>query len=244
MSTPALTLPSFRGPFAAAFALALASVSSAEVLYTENFDNPAKADRSFNGIKWEVANAASVDQPLNVPPPDIVNRYGVLNGNPGTGAGKPGYIWTSLSEHNLRVLRGPIKLTPAATVAELEKATISFDVVASAGSSAVYFLIQLDNADWYLSATESVPAVVGQKKGFDAVAKPGAATQRVTFSAAASAWQKLALVAEQPIGFEPLSASLSAKSEVTGIGFLIRNNKTGVTLRLDTVVIDTAKPGA
>lgn len=244
MFTPALTLPSSRGPFAAAFALALASVSSAEVLYTENFDNPARADRSLGGIKWQVANAPSVDQPLSVPPPDIANRYGVVNGSPGTGVGKPGYVWTSLSEHNLRVLRGPIRLTPAATVAELEKATISFDVVASASSSAVYFLVQLDNADWYLSATESLPAVVGPKKGFDAVAKPGAATQRVTFSSAASAWQKLALAADQPIGFEPLAAPLPARSEVTGIGFLIRNNKTGVTLRLDTVVIDTAKPGA
>lgn len=244
MFTPALIPSSFRRPCVAVFALALASVSSAELLYTENFDNPAKADRSLNGVKWQVANAASVDQPLYLPPPDVANRYAVLNGGTGTGNGKPGYVWTSLSEHNLRVIRGPIKLTPAATVAELEKATISFDVVASASSSAIYLLVQLDNKDWYLSATESVPAVVGQKKSFDAVATPGAATQKVIFSSATSAWQRLTLAADQPIGFEPLSSALPAKSEVTGIGFLIRNMKNGVTLRFDTVVIDTAKPGA
>lgn len=233
-----------RGFSALLLGLFAASAVSAEVLYTEHFDNPAGADRSLGGVKWQVANAAAVDEPLRVPAPDVANRYAVLNPGVGTGKGKPGYVWTSLSAGNLRIIRGPIKLTPAATVAELERAKFTFDAVASASTAAIYLIVQLDHGNWYLSATESPPAVVGAKKGFDAVGAPGGSTREVLFSAAASAWQKLTLAEGQPIGFEPLDKPLAEKSEVTGAGFLIRNTRTGVTVRLDSLVIDTAKPGA
>lgn len=247
MRTPApiVRLSASLSVVATVLALVLPSAASGAVLFRENFDNTAKADRSVRSVSWEVAYAGGFDQPASIATPQVANRYAVVNAGPGTGDGAPGYVWASIAAGNLRLLRGPVNKWPAPTVERLRGGAITFDAVASSGNSMVYLLIQLDNRDWYLSSTEFLPVAVGNMKSFSDAASPDAVRHRLPFTVARAKWQILTLTDGSPLGFDIAQSDLPESAVITGVGFLVRNTasaQAGVTVRLDTLSLESAQP--
>lgn len=220
-----------------------AAALPAAVLHRENFDNPDKADRSLKFVNWEVAAAASFDDPVTIPAGSAANRFAVVNPGAGTGEGKPGYVWMSLSAGGLRLVRGPVTKWPAPTVERLRGGAICVDAVASTGAVRAYLLVQLDNKQWYLSAKEFSVVAVGNLKSFEAAPSRDAVTHRLPFSAAGAEWQLLQATDGKPFGFDVPDHNLPDAAVITGLGVLVRNTNTGqgVTVRLDTIVLEASE---
>lgn len=226
--------------------LLIVSVASASVLYQENFENTAKADRSLRSVNWRIAFANFFDEPVSLPPVETANHYAVINPGPGTGK-NPGYVWMSLGPSQIRILTGTVTKWPAPTVEHMRNGRITFDAVGSTAIATVYVLVQLDNKDWYLSLSEFVPPSVGTLHAFESAPGPSGPRHTLPFSTDGGSWQKLLLSNGTPLGFSVPDDDFPASSEITGLGFLVRNsraNQGGVTVRLDTLALEIDEPGS
>lgn len=226
------------GSFSAAIATSFAS--SPNLLFEDNFENAAKAERSLASIGWSIANVTSISAPVAIPEKGKANAFGVLSAGEGTGTGQPGYIWTSIGAGSIRIFTSPISKLPPLTIGSI--GTISFDAVASAkGIVNIHLLVQLGGKDWLMAGTEFFPVAVGNKKSFADAPEPSAIRKSLTIAPASANWQTLAFADGAPLGFASLASDLPIDTPVTGIGFLVHNTQTGkggVVVRIDTLKIE------
>ncbi|MDR1282853.1 MAG: hypothetical protein LBK99_18815 [Opitutaceae bacterium] len=211
------------------------SRASAAVLYLEPFSNTSGSEKALSWLDgWTVQNAATAAAVT------ADNRIQIANGPSDT----PGvvYIYPTSAGY---VARGSgitnNQDNPGADIPLASVGAISVDVVQAKTRGSVTFLIQIDNADWFISTTPIVPShQYGNWAVWETAGSPDI-RERLTFSTTRTVWEKFELTSSGIIT-TALSADL-AGTAITGIGWLARSGGESYNyIRMDNLAIESAIP--
>lgn len=211
----------------------LESHASAAALYVEPFLNTTNQEKAISWLDgWTVQKAADATSVT------ADNRIQTANGPSDT----PGvvYIYPTATGY---VARGSgitnNQDSPGTSIPLASVGAISVDVVQAKTKGSITFLIQIDNADWFISITPIVPShSFGNWAAWETAGSPDI-KERLVFSISQTAWQKFDLT-DSGIVTTALSADLTGTA-ITGIGWLAKSGgDTYNYIRMDNLTIEAA----
>lgn len=212
-----------------------ARAATATALYKQPFDNTSGSEKSISYLAgWTTQKAADATEVT------ADNRIQIANGPSST----PGvvYIYPTSAGY---VSRGTgitnNQDNPGTSISLATVGAISADIVQAKTKGSITFLIQIDNADWFISTTPITPShTFGNWAAWSDAGSPDI-KESLTFSTAQTAWQKFELTSSG-IVTTALSANLTGTA-ITGIGWLAKSGgETYNYIRMDNLAIEAAVP--